>query len=450
MYASKSFCNVGQFMSNVPGINSPIGEITPDGLTFSREVGIYEDPTIAGYTLYNFKSATDGVGGGPIVVPGSLVSKSIAFMRFLVNTITAAPGQVYVDELLQTLVTYGAQHGISQITLGAIVQHDQRWCPDWVKFKMDALALTAGGPVVDNENTIWLSSAAFETQYSEYQIVVVPPIDNLDLFFGTGASVVNMINAISFPQIIDRMNVFRGGHPETTYRSDEYEYIFPLNSTIRKNVNWPVLIYGPAGNNIDAIKDALIEYILAHSSYDRAAWTQIFPDIFKRTEFIIAPVWQNYAIANRTQAAGVYSPIGLLTEMATYIKRVAPAYAATHVDANACLLGHPYRSLNLMAIGGIDNRDAKYRISQIFPDYINVSTTSIEFNRMAPQTQLWALALAEMIILAETMNKYTTLPQGYMKVTRDGILYIVKTIGKIQYLIATKRSVYDLLGLVYD
>ena len=68
MYASKSFCNVGQFMSNVPGINSPIGEITPDGLTFSREVGIYEDPTIAGYTLYNFKSATDGAGGGPIIV----------------------------------------------------------------------------------------------------------------------------------------------------------------------------------------------------------------------------------------------------------------------------------------------------------------------------------------------------------------------------------------------
>lgn len=450
MYASKSFANVGQWLLNTPGQNSPIGEVSALGMTFSREVGIYEDPTVAGFSLYNFKSATDGQGGAAIPMPINVVNSSIGLIEFIVNTVTAGTGQIYDDELLQLLVAYGAANGISQISIGMVTNHGGVWCPDFVKFKIDALILDGQTTEIDNENTIWLSNAAFETQYSEYEIIVVPPIDNLDLFFGTGASVVNMINAITVPQIIDRIELYKAGHPPTLNRSDEYEYIYPLNSTVRIAVNWPVIIYGPAGNNIDAIKDALIDYILANSTHDRNAWTAIFPDIFKRTEFIIAPVWQKYAIANRTQAAGVYSPIGLLTEMAAYMKLLAPSYAASHVDANSCIMGHPYRSLNLMTVGGVDNREAKYKIFEIFPDYINVSTTSIEFNRMAPETQVWALALAEMIILAETMNQYTTLPQGFMKVTRDEILYIVKTIGNIQYLIATKRSVYDILGLDYE
>lgn len=450
MYASKSFANVGQWLLNTPGQNSPIGEVSALGLTFSREVGIYEDPTVAGFTLYNFKSATDGQAGAKIPVPADVVNKSIGIVQFIVNTVTAGTGQVFADELLVLLAAYGASHGISQISIGEVKLYNGVWCPEFVKFKADSLILQGETQPTDNEITVWLANEAFETQYSEYEIVVVPPIDNLDLFFGTGASVVNMISAITFPQIIDRMELYKGGKPPTVARSDEYEYIYPLNSTVRINVNWPVLIYGPAGNNIDAIKDALIEYILANSEHTRAEWTQRFPDIFKRTEFIVAPTWHKYAIANRTQAAGVYSAIGLVSELVPYMKKIAPAYAASHVEANTCVMGHPYRSINLMTVGGIDNREAKYKILDIFPDYIDVSTTSIEFNRMAPATQTWCLAIAEMIILAETMNQYTTLPQGYMKVTRDNILYIVKTIGNIQYLVATKRSVYDILELEYD
>lgn len=452
MYSSKSFSNIGQWMSNVPGQNAPIGEVSAYGMTFSKEVGVYTDPNTPGYALYNFKSATDGQGGGLVTMDGVVVNASIALIKFLVTTVTSQSGQIYADQLLETLATWGAQHGVSNISIGAVNPYDnvggqtQVWCPDWIKFKCDALVDPSNQPL-DNENTIWLSVTAFESQYDEYQIVVVPPIDNLDLFFGTGASVIAMVQAITTTEIIDRMAAARGGFPETIPRSDPYTYYDPLNSNNHIDVQWPVLIYGPGGNNVDAIKQVLQDYILAHSTHPRADWIKIFPDIFKRTEFMMIPAWQNYAIPNRTQAAGIYSPVGKLTAMNLYIKQVVSGYPTNHVDAHAEMMGHPYRSLAMMTVGGPENRNALYEILQVFPDYIDVSSTSIEFNRMSPETQGWCLMIAQMIIIAETMGQYTTLPQGMTKLMRDNVLYLVKTYQNIQYLVATKASVYTLLGL---
>lgn len=451
MYSSKSFADVGQWKSNVPGVNSPIGEVSPYGLSFSREVGKYEDPTIAGFTLTNFKSATDGENGGAIEMPGSLSSAAIGLIQFMVNKIMAQVGQqIYADQLLTDLVEYGSQHAISRISLGEMKQHDQVWCPQWIKFKFDTLTIGTSPDLVDNENTIWLEAEAFETQYDEYQIVVVPPIDNLDLFFGTGTSVLNMIKAITTPQIIDRIQAKKAGFPSTVDRSDEYAYINPQNSAQTVKVNWPVIIYGPAGNNIDAIKDALIEFILANSEHNRADWTQIFPDIFKRTEVIFAPLWHKYAIENRTQAAGVYSPVATLVEADIFIKKMAPEYPVDHVSSNVQTLGWPWRSMGVTAVGGPDNRDSKFKLTDFYPDYINTSTTGIDYNRMAPETQEWAQALADMVIRAETMNKYTVMPQGLMKMERSGILYIVKTIANVQWLVPSKRSTYEQLNLTYE
>jgi hypothetical protein len=453
MYSSKSFANIGAFLSNVPGTNSPIGELTTYAETFSREVGVYQDASQPGYTIYNFTSVNDGNDGpaaGKVAVDSTLVTKMVGLINYITNQITGTVGQIDADQLLTLVVAYGATVGLDTISLGPVVQHDQYWAPDWVSFQSQSLTTGGATPtLIPNLNTIWISIGAFVSEYDDYEIVVVPPIDNLDLFFGTGASVVNMVQAISTPQIISRMQTYSNGQPPTISRDDQYLYINPLNTAQTVEVDWPVLIYGPAGDNIDAIKDTLITYILAHSQHSRADWTTIFPDIFKRTEFIIAPHWQNYAIPNRTQANGVYSPIQNYNAGKNYLKQIAPAYDTTFVDTHANVLSHPYNSLLLSTVGSVDNRGGMFEIGQVFSDYIDVASTSLDFNRMTPLTQGFALMLSNMLVIAETMNENTTLPQGLMKVTRNGILYLVQAYNNIQYLVATKRSVYSLLGLTY-
>ena len=437
MYASKNFCNVDAFITNVPGENASAGELTPYAATFTREMGVYHNPNQPGYTLCNFKSLADGA---PVVMDFQLVNQALAMVKLLVDKTLAVSGELFADELLTELTEWAAANDANSVAIGPVHEHNGRWVPDWIRWSSKLV-------VGDNENTVWLAIDAFVAQYSDYDIVVVPPVDNLDQFFATGSFVENMIKAITVPQTMEKIQLARDGHPDTILRSDNYDYINPLNPAQRVTVTWPVLIYGPAGNNVDAIKDALITYILAHSTHTRAEWTQIFPDIFRRTEFILAPHWQHYALPNMTLQHGVYSAIANLKEAVAFLKQVANEYPPAQIDDHGALMAHPYRSLQIGVVGGIENRDMLFGLVQVFPDYISVGTGSTDFNRMSPQTQAWAQMIASMLPVAEEMNESTTMPAGMMKMTRGGILYAVKTYQNIQYLIASKRSIYQMLGI---
>lgn len=441
MYSSKSFCSVDALLSNIPGENSSVGELTTYGQTFTRNLGLYTDHDRAGYTLLNFISSSDI--DGPSVMGFELVNQSIAISHLIIQKGQLTNGEVFSDELLSELFTWGQTNDASAFSLGPMSSHDGKWFPDWVKW-------SSGHVVEANENTVWFTIAGFMAQYTDFDIVVVPPLDNLDTFFTSSVNVQSVISQITVPQTMDRIQQFKDGHPETIVRSEIYDYVNPLNNTQHIPVNWPVLIYGPAGNNIDAIKDALVDYILANSSHTRQEWTVIFPDIFKRTEFIIAPHWHKYGIPNMTLQQGIYSPLSRPTEVLEYIKQIAVDYDDTHVDENAVVMGHPYRSLAVSVIGSSENRDDLFGIDQVFEDYINVSTSSTDFNRMDPVTQAWVLMIAEMIVIAETMSEFSTVPQGMMKMRRGDLWYVVKTYQNIQYLVASKRSVYDVLGIDID
>ena len=144
---------------------------------------------------------------------------------------------------------------------------------------------------------------------------------------------------------------------------------------------------------------------------------------------------------------GVYSAIANLKEAVAFLKQVANEYPPAQIDDHGALMAHPYRSLQIGVVGGIENRDMLFGLVQVFPDYISVGTGSTDFNRMSPQTQAWAQMIASMLPVAEEMNESTTMPAGMMKMTRGGILYAVKTYQNIQYLIASKRSIYQMLGI---
>lgn len=448
MYASKSFCNVGALVSNVPGVNSTAGEITQDAMTYSRELGTYQVSERTGYTLHTLTSADETETA--VAMPYALALQIINATHFLVNKAFTETGEIFHDELLADFIEYGDANDFTTASLGPVVKHvingADRWLPNWLKFKSE-LGVEVD---VDNENTIWLSIASLALEYDDYEIVPVKPIPNLDSFFLSGANVEALIDALTFSQTIDDIHTVRGAHPETVLRSDAYDYINPLDQTHRVSVNWPVLIYGPAGNNTDAIKDNLIDFILANSTHDRNAWTAIFPDIFKRTEFMVIPQWNRYAIPSMTLQNGIFSPVANLKESYAYLKQVVSDYDEDHVDEYATVFGHQHRSLSVACVGSAENRDDLFQIDDVFTDYINVASSSVDFNRMAPATQAWVTMITTMIVLAETMSQYTTMPQGMMRITRAGVLYVVKTYNNIQYLVAAKSSVFTLLGLDED
>lgn len=437
MYVSKSFCNVASLISNTPGVNSPVGELSAQAVTFSREVGIYEDAARPGYTLFNFKSTNDT---GMVPVQQNVALQAMTLIKYVVDKTMNTPGQIYQDELLNELIAWGSTNSAQVLNVGPVRNYGNYWLPDWIRWSSDHVSET-------NENIVWLAISSFVNEYDEFEIVVVPPLDNLNQFFSGGVNVENLINSMTLPMTMDRIQSYRENKPETILRSDDYDYIDPANSSHRVRVNWPVLIYGPAGNNIDSIKDALVDYILANSTHSRSEWTALFPDLFKRTEFVIAPHWDKIAIQTMAIQPGIYSPLSGPKERVEFLKSVVSSYAAAHVETNAISGAHPYQCIAFTCVGSAENRDALYQLQQVFPDYLSVSSTHPDFERMSPTTQAWVLHLNQLLITAESMHEHSQMPSGYTKLTRGGILYAVKSYNNIQYLVASKKSIYAMLGL---
>lgn len=431
MYTTKSFCNVGQFLSNVPGVVSPIGEISTHGLTYSREYAIYHHTSIDGYDLVNLRSVNDGT---KIAMDQTLVDQAIELVQIAVNRTITTAGEIIYDEMLAELTRNATRLKASGIKIGAMVQHGQYWVPS-------SITWTDSSDARQNVHRIWLSLEHFLNQYTDYEIVVVPPFEPLDGFFAAPTVVKNRLDAITPTQMMDAVNAARGDHPPTIIRTLEFMYHDTTYPDRQFKSFWSAVIYGLSGDNPDSIKDALVEHILANSTYSRKRWEEIFPDIFKRTEFVIAPHWLQYSATTSQLRHGIYSPLLRSgDQVPAYVRKIVPGYAAAHVNANTISTFFPYRSLAISTIGNAENRDGKFLLTDYFPDYMAVPTNDTDFNRMSTFTMEWIFKLLDAILQAEEWYDGYDLKKGYYRIERDDVTFVGFTYENIQYLVLTKES----------
>jgi hypothetical protein len=432
MYVLKGFISNAKFVSNEIGVVAPIGEISTQSLTYAREKGLYKSTLSSNIGLTTFISAQNEV---PQTVTVDATDHIVTIAKFIYDRSIAVNGEIFADELLADLiVNYAAQ--AENFECGAIVNNGTIWMPEWVSWKNKSVP----GMDLYNNLKVWFADESFRSQYDEYEIVVVPPVDNLDNFFQTAAQVRTMITALTPSENMIRVQAAKDGYPESIIRSETYNYIDPYNVTNKIPVTWTLLIYGAAGDNVDAVNDTLMDFIISNSTHTREEWILLMPDLFRRTEFILFPIWNQYAIPNRQIEAGIYSPITNLKRAITLIKQVVLNYPGTHIDDHVSIMGTPYKSLHMLTIGSVDNRNDIFELIDIFPDYIQEFSTSIDFNRMSQSTQAWVNLLAQMIITAETMGRFSSVPLGMTKVMRNDVLYLVKRYGNINYLMVAKGN----------
>lgn len=431
MYVLKGFISNTALTDNTPGVVAKLGELSPQSYTFAREKGKYADKSIApNLILTSFISKDETTN---ITAP-SLISKQILEVTNFIYTITNGAPDTSATMLLENLIISFVGRA-ENFQCGAMIADGTRALPEWLSWKTDA-----DPAYPDNFIKVWFTDEAFSTQYDEYEIYIVPPTDVLDNFFQSGHNVEIMLTSLTPKQHTQRLQAARQGYPESTMRTESFNYIDPANSSHVVASLWGVLIYGVAGNNDDSIKDAMMNYILANSTHSREDWIKILPDIFKRTEFILIPMWDKIAISALRVNVGIYSPQIKITTALAKAKEVANLYPGSHIDSHLTTMVHPYKSVAILCIGSPDNRDAIFELPDVFPDLIAVASNSVDFNRMEEDTQNWATMLADMLYVAEEMGQYTTVPEGMMKMRRNGILYLAQNFKNINYLVAAKTN----------
>ncbi len=442
MYNMKGFLVVGALTDNEPGTVAKFGELSAEGMTYARDRGLYTDPDLRGVALVSFQSFMED-NPDETVEPTIPVRTNILTVGKWVNdssengVITESRDDFFALILQQ----FGEQ--IENITFGDILFDGQRYMPEWLSWNIKNSSGEA-----DTRLKLWFADQSFRLQYDGFFIKVVPPLDVLDDFFKDPLEVKRLIEARDLTVTMDKVQEIRHAEPFTRNRNDVFDYNDPEDPEWKVPTNWVTLHYGEAGNNLDTIKEWIVKHILANSTHGREDWVKILPELFTSTEFVIIPMWTNYATENKTNQAGIYSPI-MRHKQAKEIALLAcktPGYDEEHIDEYGSSVPFQYKSIISMVVGGPENRHGTFLLTDYVKDYINTPSGSIDFGRQTDTTREWVRRMEILLKAAETMTEFSDVPQGVNRLIRYGVIHAAMSYEKVQYLVVARKWLEEALA----
>lgn len=457
-YSLKGFVIIGSFADNGRHQTAPLGELSLLSATYATDRAVY--------------ATTAGSSGSPVPMALSVFSSKTVSERyydvpteysdFLLRVIRWSQEQASAGAFGPTTESFRQRFMaefdgyVLDAQVAEMVTHNGLWLPSNVSFYLLPAALgSAWTPeeLADLERSrikLWFADSAFRTQYDEFELEFVAPVatSRLDDFFQRAELVADMVAERTIPQMQTEIHLAKEGNPETKITAMTFQYHDPNDRTYRRDTNWNFIIWGAAGDNVDSLKAGLAEWILANSTHTRQEWAVIFPDIFTSTEFVITPGWSFFAIPNKTQLAGMHSPVVNAVAGMQMARRtsIGTAYTQAHIDKVLAITGIPYKSMSLLIVGGPENREGVNRFEEQFPDYLNVPTSSTDFSRMSKPTRDWIVLINRMLVVAEELTDFSDLPQDMTRVKRTNdagevFQYVVANHLNVQYLVASRRTV---------
>lgn len=433
MYSAYSFVTIQSMIDNEPGQLSALGELSGPAMTFSREKGIYGSSTAPSVRIINFRSTTadDSTNTTTLITMPTTHSDALlaASQWFAEQSIAGT----FTADAAQTAQFFTAE--FSNFTLQDIgkmyVNSAGQYLPGSITVKLNTVS-------EDNVLRLWFADEAFRSEYGFYEIQVLPPVDNIDDLTKDYEDVIPVLQALTIAGQLKRADAQFSQWPTTHLLGRQYAWYDFEDATQTTPATFVVAIWGAAGNNDDAIRDAIRDYILDNSEYGQDRWEIHFPDLFIPTEFYIIPLWDRFSIPFQTLLSGVYSPTVKPADAVTIAEATMDGYATDWITSNLDIAGTVYKSVVFLALGNEKNRLAKPTFAEQWPGYAALSTTHIDFDRLDSKTQAFILLLNDMLFSAETLTEYSDLPTGMTRVTRNGKLYLSASLYDCQYLMLTK------------
>lgn len=426
----KGFVTINAYVNNTPGQTSVLGELSTWSRTYSYEKGEYQDPNVAGFKLTTFK-AQGSEGGSDTALVSTLAQQILRVAAQCVQYATTHIRSYDSNDFKNTLLVEFYQK-IGDLHIGDFADNGTIALPQWISWS----SLDHGGSYVK----IWLSDQAFQDQYDDYKIVVIPPLTRLDDFFNPYNTALGQLRARNSTLLNEQIQQAKAQHPETYIRFLDFNFYNPINLQQSNVSTWAVLIYGKVGDNIDAIKDALVEYVLLNSTRTRAEWEVILPELFKRTEFVILPRWDKKSIPNLTELAGLYSSLLDPVECIQFAKNAIKFYPQVFIEFNTTIMPYDYKAIMLLVVNGDTNVDGSRKITDLFADYIPIASTSADFNRMQIKTRSWLVFLGQLLMAAETASGFSSIPVNLRKQTKGDLLFISGMFENVNYLVAARSN----------
>ncbi len=429
MLRVKGFVTISALISNTKNVTSVLGELSPISRTFSKEIGEYVSGVYQGYTLNTFNSI-DSVSTTHTTLSQANVDFCLGVIRSIYGYASTNIRPYNTADFIST-VKRAFPSIIGDLVFGDYIEDNNIGLPEWVEF--DNLVTGAS-------YRIWLADVAFQRQYDLFDITIIPFLNNADDYFLPFESINAMLDAGSMSSFMEKIQTYRDAHPDTKLHIMEFDLVNRNNLLKKRKVPFGVLIYGYAGDNIDYIKDKIIDYFLGNSTHTRSEWEVIFPDIFKRTEFSIYPRWDLIAIPNLTNMAAIHRSMVDYNEVRDYTLIAANQYTDSHILNNIEIVPHTYKSLSLSVVCGETNDQSVRRLRTLFPDYVPIQNTALDYARMTINTRDWTDLLYSLVKVAESATQYSTIPENMSRMTRRNKIYITAVYKGVNYLVSAKMN----------
>lgn len=434
-YSLHGFVKINNLIDNRYKEVSIIGELSEISKTFAIDKGYYTLTDNAKIQLISFRSKLNDNDNVP--VPSFVIENCIELSTWISDQ--AQNGHfINVHDNVRQAINANWRNRLSDIRIGKLVKgNNSIYIPEWIEFSIK-------NDTQPNKIKLWFVDESFKQQYPYYEIAVFPPITgDLDVFFNDVNEVRDLhvkVTESGMKNVHDRINtyVLENKCPGTVIKTFDYEFIGGNGN--RYLFPWTVVIHGSINENLDIIKESLIDYILKHSKHTRTDWERIFPDLFVPTEFIFAPFWNNYSIPNKQLIAGMFSPMVSLSEIEKHIKPVYPGYSMTHLKAFSQVGSNLYKSISFTVCGHVSNRLTTAKFTDKWPQYALVRSVSEDINRVSVDTQKLLRHLAELFHYSDEYQLNDNLPEHITKVDRNGIIYLAVNIDRIQYLMVTRYN----------
>lgn len=429
MITVKGFYSAPKFNSNVNNVTAVFGELTQYASTFSRDYKTFaKGLSQINFCLFSCKEADTKVDMNLELT--DVACEIGDWMYQIGNNISNSNNKADVISMLTS--AFGLR--IANVNVGDLVSDTHRRMPKWVSWES-----SAGANVYHFK--IWLSSLDFETNYDEFEIFVVPPVDFIDKLFQPYPDLLVELSRNNISVIHDRMVEIRNKFPETIVGTEMVELIDRTNTNNRTQIGWTTLVYGPAGDTTDRKKDAIIKYIANHSTNAENEWRLLMPDLFNNTCFYIVPRWDRFAITPRLAMPGIHSPVVNAMENYNYVKGITSSFvSAAHLEANLETTIHRYKDLSINVVGSQHNRLGLFKFTDYFADYLAQESMNEDFNRMAQDTKEITNLLTYLFMKIDNFQNDPSLPGAIRFIEKYNKRFLVGKFRNIEYFVLMKPN----------
>lgn len=437
----KGFCTFNDLILNGQKEVSTIGELSPYGKTFTRNIQQFSaDPATFSDLALHVLSYRNG---NNTIISNAVKNEIVAELYPILDWInTNSRNGTITTDYVQFNTLINSVFGTSSLSIEATAMYDDTLAVGAVVVPR-FIEVVNTDPTLDYTLKVWFVDRFFQTEYDEYELVVIPPLTPIDQLTQDYNTVKPLLDAKTIQDYNTAIFQSQDGLPCSIIKSTSLTWHqLDDNSITIPNTIWTTLIYGPRGDNIEIINDNLIDYILNNSSHNQDDWQIIYPDLFIKDEYTIVPIWDNIAIGEHLVLSEIFSPQVRVSTTPAKLLKYFPNYDDTHVLENMVYTPTLWQSLLYASSGGVRNEVKPTVLSELYPDIILAQSGSADYDRMSEKTRTYISNVTNMIIVA---NEYVndgsyTLPSEMGTILRAGLTYISMSFDDATYLVLARMS----------